>query len=236
MTEEHEIIPRPIFDIDTTDFAERRKEAIRRLLSASTPPEYVKNRPMRGGGTANYVDIGYMSEQANLLTYHRWQDEILKEEIRCNDKDEPVEIGVLIKVTVWGASGFPCSHEQWGQKDVARYKYNDKGGAYKAGDIISLFDDKKAAISDGVKKCLSYFGIAADIYAGKELEYFETDSPESETRPVVGTQAMQAFTRFLKDKGILVSDALGILEVESLDKIEDFAEAHRKIKEAKEIK
>ncbi len=236
MNEQTQLPVSNIFQIETASFQRRRQEAIRRLVSGRTPVQYIKQRPGRGNLVLNYVDIGYMVEQANLLSFFNWSHEVLKEEVRLGSDGLPVEVGALVRVRIGNVI-----HEAWGQKDVMRYTSDDPRGTYKRGDIISLFDDKKAAISDGIKKCLSYFGIAADVYAGKELEYFESegiseDKPEVET--ATGTaqintpDAAKAFMRFLQDKHILPSKAMEILGIKAWTEITDWKEAYLKISTA----
>ena len=162
--------------------SKQREEAIRNLITGLTPDADIKQRPGRGGSEVNYVNTYYMTRQISLLTGFRWKSECLKEQILEE------EIGAKMKVTIWDSDSKEYSHESWGQKDIARYADNvykrDRKGnivkdeegnfiiVHKAGDSISVFDDLKAAYSDGIKKCLSYFGIANDIYGGKEREVY----------------------------------------------------------------
>jgi len=219
-----ESIPQDIFTIDTKEFQKRRAEAFKRLINGKTPLDLQKERPGRGGTMQRYVDIGYMTEQANLLTRYSWQHEILEERERTNSKGEIVELGALVKVTIGNVS-----HTSWGQKDVARYSRNDPDGNYKAGDIISLFDDKKAAISDGIKKCLSYFGIAADVYANKELEFYLEDLEAGDTE-MKTDQSKRMFNKYIENQGLAYSKVFEILGVKNLSEITDFTEAYKKVK------
>lgn len=204
---------------DSDIFKEKRKEAVKRLASGVTPKENIKTRPGRGMTTQRYVDIQYMTEQANLLTVFSWSHEILEEVIRLDSQGKEVEIEAKVKVTI-GES----SHTDWGSKDIARYSSGDK-----AGEIISRGDDRKAAVSDGIKKCLSRFGIASDVYAGKELEYF---GEEKEEGIDYSSDKWQAdFNDYVTQKKLSWSKVFGWLEVEKLSDITDFHEAHRIVKE-----
>jgi hypothetical protein len=198
-----------------------RQEAINNLLKGRTPVNEVRKRPMRGGGEANYVNTYYMTRQISLLTGFRWSTEYLEDRARPN-WDKPVEVGVRVRVIIWDNNGTQYSQPSWGQKDVAHYASDGKD--HKAGDIISLFDDLKAAESDAIKKALSYFGIANDIYGGKELEFFAEDGA-SETTMTADTQA-RMFGKFLSEKHIAVSKAVSILGIKSLTEIKDYKEAH----------
>lgn len=134
----------------------QREEAIKNLIIGLTPDEHIKQRPAGGGRRVDYVNTYYMTRQISLITGFRWKSECLEERILED------EIGAKMKVTIWDSDGKEYSHESWGQKTIAKYK--------GSGGTISIFDDIKAAYSDGIKKCLSYFGIANDVYGGKDAE------------------------------------------------------------------
>lgn len=206
-----------------------RDEAIKNLLRGKTPIAEVKKRPGRGGDEFNYVNTYYMTRQISLLTGFRWTTHCL-EERHYPSEQNPKEVGAKIEVIIWDTNSNQYSHQSWGQKDVARYtkdQFNRQGEKVALkGDIISIFDDLKAAYSDGIKKCLSYFGIANDIYGGKELEYFATDEEEGSTVDMAGDQAAKAFGRFLNSKHLAVSKACEILGIKSLAEITDFKQAH----------
>ena len=201
-----------------------RKKAIDNLIKGKTPINEVKQRPMRGGGEANYVNTYYMTHQISLITGFRWTSECLEE--RILDK----EIGAKMKVTVFDKDGNAFSQTSWGQKDIARWASDGKD--HKAGEPISIFDDIKAAYSDGIKKCLSYFGIANDIYGGKELEYFATDEAEESSTVVMDDdKAKRAFNKYITDKGLKWSEVFTMLEVKSMSDITDYKEAYNKVKQ-----
>jgi len=215
----------------------QRIEAIKALLTGKTPEKYILERPARGGGIAKYVNTYYMTRQASLVTGFRWSSECLKEQFRPNEQD-PVEIGALMKVTLLDSSGNEVSHISWGGKEVAKYSSTivqmDKKGSqvkdaqgklviiHNKGDIISLFDDLKAAYSDGIKKCLSYFGIANDIYGSKDYEAYEEELNDPKAK----------LTKYIKDNDLSYSEQVfPTLEVKSFSEITDFEDALKKLKE-----
>lgn len=206
---------------------EERQKAITNLLEGKTPIAEVKTRPMRGGGDANYVNTYYMTRQISLVTGFRWESEPLEEKFWPNEEN-PTQIGVKMKVTIYDAQGHAYSHTSWGGKEVAKWTNPqfDKAGkeTHAAGTPISIFDDMKAAYSDGIKKCLSYFGIANDIYGGKELEYFQTDEDESDQK-----KNSQLFGRWLTEQRILVSDVCKILKISNLAEITDHKSAKEQL-------
>ena len=222
---------RTIFDINSISIREQNK-ALKNFFEGRTPPSEVFRRTARGGDEVKYCKTYYMTRQINLITGSRWSNEALEERYRPNPEN-PIEVGVKVKVTIWDKDGNSYVHTAWGQKDVAKYAKDDPKGKYKAGDIISLFDDLKAAESDGIKKALSYFGIANDIYGGKELEFFTEESAtgngstaQSEV-DFTSSDAYKAFGRWLEQNHVRWSKAYEILRT---DKIINYKEAHDVIK------
>jgi len=208
-----------------------REKAVKALVSGRTPIEEVKEREARGGGTVKYVNTYYMTRQINLLTGWRWKSECLEE--RFFPTENPREVGARMKVTIWDAEGREYSHSSWGQKDISKWNkdYPDRG--VKKGDPIAIFDDIKAAYSDGIKKCLSYFGIASDIYGGKELEFFAEDSNDNDDSKIdyTSSQAQTEFGKYVNKTGKRWSEVFKVLGVKDLSEITDYKDAYSKIKE-----
>lgn len=209
-----------------------RQEAINNLIKGKTPLKDIKQRDGRGGTTLNYVNTYYMTRQISLLTGWRWTSECIEE--RFFPEDKPREVGARMKVTIWDAQGKEYSHTSWGQKDISKWSKDNLAKGQKAGDPIAIFDDLKAAYSDGIKKCLSYFGIAADVYGGKELEFFADDSEDSSDGNVVdfaGDEAKRAFGKYIEKTGKRWSEVFEVLKVESMAEVTDYKDAYNKIKE-----
>lgn len=216
-----------LFEAVTT---EAREKALQNLIEGNTPPTAIFKRKARGGEEVNYVKTYYMTREISLITGFRWSSEPLEEKFFPSDNiDEVKEIGVKMKVNIWDAQGNCYSHVSWGGKEVARWvtdRFDKKGNQVaKKGDIISIFDDLKAAYSDGIKKCLSYIGVANDVYGGKEIEYFEDGS---ETQVDI-KDAHKAFGEFLSKNRILVSTVCKVLGVNSFSEITDYKEAYDKL-------
>jgi hypothetical protein len=183
---------------------------------------------------------------ASLLTGFRWSSECLAEKYIPNETT-PREIGAKMRVTIYDGEGNSYFMEAWGQSDIKKYVNNDPKGNYKAGDPMSVIDDMKSAYSDGIKKCLSYFGIANDVYGGKDLSYFGGETPRPGTeiiqgevldvtneyvRPVSqGVDVKKLFLEFLAEKHITIGRACEILQVESINDIEDWLAAGKKIRD-----
>jgi len=185
------------------------KEAITNLLRGKTPIKYIKERDARGGGKVKYVETYYVVDQLNKLFGFRWNFEVLDE------KSNDIEVIVKGRLTAYGGDEHSIVKEQFGQVDRL------KG--------VPLGDQKKAATSDCLKKCASLFGIALDIYWGKELEYFSTEAAEEDI-DYTSSEAARAFGKFLSGKHIAVSRALQILGVKSLAEIQDYKIAYETIK------
>ncbi len=211
-----------------------RQEALNSLITGRTPQKEIKQRDARGGSTVNYVNTYYMTRQISLLTGWRWTSECLEE--RFFPESNPREAGARMKVTIWDAQGREYSHSSWGQKDISKWAKDNPAKGVKAGDPIAIFDDLKAAYSDGIKKCLSYFGIAADIYGGKELEFFAEDNADSSDADsdnkvdFTGDEAKRAFGKYIEKTGKRWSEIFEVLGVKSMTEVTDYKEAYNLVK------
>lgn len=203
-----------IFEVDNNQF----QKALDAFISGKTPNDVIRQKPGKGGGTENFVNIYWMTEQIGLLTGFRWTSECLEEKA-LPDWTKPREIGARMRVTIWDKDNRQYQHTSWGQKTVA---YGKKDGL-----PLSIFDDLKAAYSDGIKKCLSYFGIARDVYGGKELEFFADDStPEPNSN-----KEAEEFDRYITKNKISYDKVFEILGIESLSEITDYKVAYHTVKD-----
>jgi len=129
------------------------------LLTNETPIYSLKTRQGRAGAVYTYVDIGYVTEQLNLITGHQWS---FTWELLFKTLDEMKAIGqVAIKgrLVIRQKNSDELIFENSGNSDI---KYRSKDGK----EFLSFGDDVKGAVSDCVKKCASMFGVAADVYSG----------------------------------------------------------------------
>jgi hypothetical protein len=76
-----------------------------------------------------------------------------------------------------------------------------------------------------------YFGIASDVYGGKELEFFAEDGEETQVE-MTTSDAARAFNKFVESRHVPYSRVFSILGVKSMGEIADFKEAYNKLKEA----
>jgi hypothetical protein len=230
-----------IFNNNSSGFIDQITEAAKNLISGKTPVKLIRERQIRGGGNANYINGYDMFRQASLITGFRWSAKCLKEKY-IPDEINPVEIGALMEVTLYDNYGNAYSFQSWGSAEVKKYKSDklkDGKFVYKQGDTICVFDDLKAAYTDGMKKCLSYFGIANDIYAGKEIQYFNDadDQISSNNNDVINKiDQRDAFNKYMRDHNIRYDIILKLLNKNSVSEISDWYEAYKVARQYKENK
>lgn len=147
------------------------------ILLKKTPAKYVHQRPAKGGGTWEYVTVGYVKKVLNLMFGFDWDFEILDEKIL---EDEAIVKGKLTCRT----GGKTIVKMQYGNKDIVRMRSNGKP--------VSIGNDLKSASSDCLKKCAAEIGIAADIY--NKLDFNEVQVVE-ESRPDFYQEIAKAETR-----------------------------------------
>jgi len=121
------------------------------LLLKKTPEKYVKQRPAKGGGKWNYVEVSYVQKVLNLMFGWDWDFEIVDEKVLLECKE------VVVK------GRLTC---RMGDKTIVKTQYGNKEIIFKhaTDEPLSIGNDLKAAASDALKKCASLIGIAADIY------------------------------------------------------------------------
>ena len=125
------------------------------IITAPTPPEFVKERQIRGGGKAKYVEVGYIVAKLNeAFGPLNWNWEIVERgyEGRKVDSKAEGEVWVRGRLTIKDhKNGYEVNKEAFGQHPVY------PGVPY--GDAL------KAAGSDALKKAASSgLGIALDVY------------------------------------------------------------------------
>ena len=143
------------------------------LILKRTPPQYIKKRPAKGGGTWDYVTGGYVRKVLNLMIGWDWDFEILDHTIISG---EAVVKGRLTCRT----NGKQIVKTQFGNKDII-YKKQTQEEITKGLDKIplSIGNDLKAAATDALKKCAAEIGIAADIYNKEDFNEVIVDVDNS---------------------------------------------------------
>jgi hypothetical protein len=212
--------------IDKTEVA----KAVKNLITGKTPVNEIRERVVGGRKSAKYVNTYFMTRQISLITGFRWSSECLEE------KTYPVNppykyLGAKMKVTIWDKLGNKFSHESWGEKPIT------EGTGY--------FDQWKAAYSDGIKKALSYFGIANDVYGGKDLEFLGEEPPETGTiieleteeekdvkaDKVISKADKTKFMMYMQRNNIPWNKVQEILSVDVIEEIKNFDKALKILKE-----
>lgn len=129
------------------------------ILSQRTPPDAIRYRIGRGNSQKlAYVSHAWVTRVLNEAFGFRWSWDVTDTMI-MPDLVDPAEVIVRGRLTVTTPDGGTVVKEQFGSADVKRYK---------AGGVISLGDDLKAASSDALKKAASLLGVALDLYGASD--------------------------------------------------------------------
>ncbi len=148
-------------------------EAQRALIFNETPRYKIKKRVGKGGATFDYVDVGYVVEQLNWLTGHLWDFDILWQ-TTIEEADKLKQFIVRGVLTVKNNEGKEIRKVQYGKCDIKEKK---------SGGYLDFGNDMKGAVSDCVKKCASWFGVALDVYSGgvqRRQDTMHEEAPISE--------------------------------------------------------
>jgi len=152
------------------------EKALENLVKGVTPREdfpggKLPKRPVRGGGSfdLDFVPGWWFVKQANLVFQHRWSFEV--DELNVGNNFVWVKGRVTVKVpgqevTEDGITkrveGYEIVKSQFGGATIKKKKNST--------EIIDIGDDLKAAATDSMKKCLTLFGFAADVYGPREAQ------------------------------------------------------------------
>ena len=123
----------------------------RLIMLQKTDPSQIEERKGRTGQKYKYVSISYMIKAANMAFGFAWSVRVVSwietaTEIICN-------IELIAEI-----DGKSITKAATGQKDIA-FRQNSK-------EVLCKGDDYKSAESDAIKKALSLFGVAQDVYSG----------------------------------------------------------------------
>jgi hypothetical protein len=130
-----------------------------------TPPDYVKiiadksGKPiLKNGSETHYVEGHVMKMEANFAFLFNWDTEVLE----ASEYD--YEFTALVQCTFRFTEGSIVVKTQEGGADKKfSKKLKDKEGNPR---LIMIADTKKAAITDGVKRCIADLGVNQDVYSG----------------------------------------------------------------------
>jgi hypothetical protein len=121
----------------------------RQLLERPFEPAQIRQRKGRNG-VLDYVEGHSVIQRLNEALEGQWSFEIAHHEIREE------EVLVLAKLTAEGITKM-----NFGVSQVTRER--------ESGALVSLGDDLKAAGTDALKKCATFFGVGLHLYAEKPL-------------------------------------------------------------------
>jgi len=122
------------------------------LIFLPTPPQFIKQRPGRGGMTFDYVEANYIFQRLNAIFRCDWDVDIVEQNIY----KEAGQIATKARLTVRFADGRVVSKTAWGGSEIKN----------KEGKVIDIADDLKGSESDAIKKAASMLGLAWDVYSG----------------------------------------------------------------------
>jgi len=132
------------------------------LYFQKTQKEFIKKRPKRGGGQVNYVEGWYVKQVLNLATKFRWSSYI----------DGSLRDGDFI--IVWGRIVITIEGKEYTQSAFGRneIKYLKQTPDQIKNNVprqpVDLGDAYKSAQTDMIKKAANSWGIAMDVYSGRE--------------------------------------------------------------------
>lgn len=129
------------------------EKKIRDLLEKDFPNNLIKQRRGRTGGNLSYIPSPAFIQRLNDGFDGEWSFEIIEyKEI----SGEAVVLGQL--------TGGGLIKQQFGNSTISVYSETHA----RAGEVISMGDDFKAAASDALKKCATMFGVGLSVYGGKK--------------------------------------------------------------------
>lgn len=140
------------------------------LLSAPTPPKFIKRRKGRGGMVFDYVETNYVLARLNATFIFDWDSEVLEQII---DKDDD-QIATKIRLIVRFADGKEVKKDAWGGAEIKRLRESKK--------IMDLANDLKASESDAIKKAASMLGICWDVYSGMTKNNTKSKGKDKENK------------------------------------------------------
>lgn len=144
------------------------------VINTKTPRNRVYERPAKGGGKWAYVQFSYMRKKLDRAFGGCWDFEIetsLQEafDVAIKTKSCVVKGKLTVKQYDERINNYvTLTKTQFGRADIKFKKNTDN-------EPLDFGNDMKAAATDCIKKCASYFGIAADIYEKNEFIEVQLD-------------------------------------------------------------
>lgn len=172
-------------------------------LAQSTPPDFIRTKPGRGGKKISYVEGGYVISRLNQVfgpLNWSYEEKSREKSDRKTEKSAEGEVTVHGRLTV---------HDHI--KGYAVWKEAD--GQHPIHANVPLGDAYKAANTDALKKAASLFGIAIDVYWQMfEQEGSVSVEPRGANPPVPNKKDLfEAVKRSIK--GITDLNMLGQMQI-----------------------
>ena len=124
----------------------------RELLEKPLKSAQINQRVGTFGNMLDYVEGHAVIQRLNEAFDGNWSFEIQKDEV-LKDKDEVIVLGKLTAEEV--------VKSRVGSSRITKAK--------ETGEIISLADDLKAAVTDSLKKCATMLGVGLHLYNRKKI-------------------------------------------------------------------
>lgn len=169
---------------DTTALAYQFLGTTLRRVPTETPGQFKKTRNIRGGGTAAYVEVGYVKQVLNTTFGPFWDftrvgdpSYLMDEQYMTDGRAGLIIVRGRLTIHIPTPLGWQSIiKEAVGEAEIQRFAKEDRNGKPlpNGGKPVNIGDDEKAAESDALKRAASYLGIAADVYWGKdEIQQYE---------------------------------------------------------------
>ena len=179
------------------------------LLMQKTPPKFIKNRVIPGGGSADFVETHYVIGMLNLITGYQWDFDVLEE------KEAHDQIIIRGKLTIHAANGKVLSKTQYGRATI-KYRKNTK-------DTVDYGNDFKSAVSDAIKKCASLFGVAWDVYGKEDMREMQIVDTQQKEANEAEAQA-EVLNKPIEEVKAAVNEKLDAMA--TIDRIKALKEVH----------
>ena len=178
-----------------TGLTEEESLGLVEILAQSTDKSIIRTRPIRGGGTASYVPGSEFIKRFNDAFGFLWSYEIPK----VFQQDNQVVAQGRWSLQIPGRTitreysdgtketikfdGFSVVKEQFGSAEIKKWTKDvtnpkTKQVVYKAGSVMDLGNDYKAAGTDAMKKCGTELGLFLDVYGAREASEEPGPSPK----------------------------------------------------------
>lgn len=154
------------------------------MVLQKTPSNHIYKRKGKGGNDFEYVTGTYMKKVLNYAFGWLWDTEVVNSgEVVIEDKIQQIWVDVRLTINRINPKTKEIepmiSKTQTGRADV---KYLTS----KPKVPVDFGNDRKAAITDGLKKCAAELGIASDVYGRHEFREIQTE--DKTFNPPQGTE------------------------------------------------